>query len=396
MHKIFVLLTLLFITGLCFGLVSTINFDDQAENIAVLNVTNNGLVLDLAVPNIIFSELEIENRIFTEMNISGFGKKQDVGEPELPYLSRLISVPLEANINIYYRSEKSREISLPDFGFTQPVYPAQPSYAKNQDLSQIIFQYSEAVYQTADYQTNFSPFAVQEVGFLRGHRLFEVVYTPVRYNPVEKSLVIYENLVVELTFEGSNTVATDYLQAKTWSADFEKIYQAMILNYTPQRNRDVIERFPTKYLIICHTPFIAEMQPFVEWKSQQGFDVSIVGTDVTGTSTTSIKEYIQAIWDAASPNDPAPSYLLLVGDTAQIPVWSYSNNLADTNTVITDNTYAVLQGSGNIPDMYYGRFSAQTIAQLTPQIEKTIMYEKMTMPDISYLGRAHLIAEYDN
>ena len=48
------------------------------------------------------------------------------------------------------------------------------------------------------------------------------------------------------------------------------------------------------------------------------------------------------------------------------------------------------------PEMYYGRFSARNTAELQPQIDKTLEYEQLTMPDPSYLGEVVLIAGVDS
>ena len=49
----------------------------------------------------------------------------------------------------------------------------------------------------------------------------------------------------------------------------------------------------------------------------------------------------------------------------------------------------------HIPDCYFGRFSAQTLNQLMPQIEKTLMYEQYTFEDPTFLDRAVLVAGVD-
>jgi hypothetical protein len=79
-----------------------------------------------------------------------------------------------------------------------------------------------------------------------------------------------------------------------------------------------------------------------------------------------------------------------VGDHQQIPAFNKSGH-------VTDLTYMCWTTGDNLPDCYYGRFSAQSVVQLTPQIEKTLMYEQYyTMPDKTYLNKAVLVAGTDN
>ena len=135
------------------------------------------------------------------------------------------------------------------------------------------------------------------------------------------------------------------------------------------------------------------LQSFINWKKRIGYLVEIAYTDDSnvGTSTTSIKNFIKAKYDNATPENPAPTFVLLIGDVAQIPAFT---GVSD-NSHVTDLYYATWTTGDNIPDCYYGRFSAQNISQLLPQIEKSLMYEQYTMPDPSYLDDAVLVAGTD-
>ncbi len=92
-------------------------------------------------------------------------------------------------------------------------------------------------------------------------------------------------------------------------------------------------------------------------------------------------------------NPPAgynvPSFVLFVGDVAQIPAW---NGTAGSH--VTDLYYCEYTGD-KIPELYYGRFSATNLTQLQPQIDKTLEYERYLFPDESFLGEALLVAGAD-
>ena len=75
-----------------------------------------------------------------------------------------------------------------------------------------------------------------------------------------------------------------------------------------------------------------------------------------------------------------------MGDIAQIPAFNLSG--------YSDLPYCDVTGD-DIPEMYYGRFSANNPAELQPQIDKTLEYEKHLMPDPSYLDESVLIAGVD-
>ena len=62
--------------------------------------------------------------------------------------------------------------------------------------------------------------------------------------------------------------------------------------------------------------FQTALQPLIDWKTKKGFSVIEAYTNDpnVGTSTTSIKSYLQNMYDSATINNPAPTYLLIVGD----------------------------------------------------------------------------------
>ena len=134
-----------------------------------------------------------------------------------------------------------------------------------------------------------------------------------------------------------------------------------------------LENYPLGYIIITPNQFVDTLEPFITWKQEQGYNVTLGITETIGSSTTAIKNYLQGLWDAATSENPAPSYLLIVGDTPQVPAFTGSTDSGH----VTDLNYVKLEGNDYLPEMYYGRFSANNISELTPQVNKTLMYEKV-------------------
>ena len=110
-----------------------------------------------------------------------------------------------------------------------------------------------------------------------------------------------------------------------------------------------------------------------------------------GTTTSSIKSYVQSLYNSATVNDPAPTYLLIVGDIAQIP--SFSGN---SGSHVSDLFYCEFDGNGDFyPEMYYGRFSGNTVDEIENQIEKTLTHEKYLFTDPNFLDDIVLVAGVD-
>ncbi|MCF7792834.1 MAG: choice-of-anchor D domain-containing protein [Candidatus Cloacimonetes bacterium] len=386
------LLLICFLMSFAIIFAGTIELGFSGTKVEVLRSDDFGLNLNYKLSRINSFTVNSDEGDFDQIAIPEGTYSTRIGEPRLPIIRKLIAVPIGAEVRISAADFEETEYILAEFGIDNSIIPAQPPLPKSADPSKIEFIYEAANYNSNSY--NSDPLvSVEEIGSMRGVRIFAVIVEPVKYNPVRGSIRVYNNIDVNVEFINSNIAATNYLREKAYSHYFQNLFNSTLLNSNSINYRDNITQYPVKYVIVSDPMFETQLQPFIEWKIQKGFDVIEAYTDEpnVGTSPTSIHNYLQGLYDAATPDDPAPSFVLFVGDVQQIPAWSGS-----TGSHVTDLNYVKLDGPDIVPDMYYGRFSAQTTAQLQPQIDKTLMYEKFDMPDPSYLGEVVMIAGMDS
>ena len=131
------------------------------------------------------------------------------------------------------------------------------------------------------------------------------------------------------------------------------------------------------------------MDDFIEWKTKKGYNVIVGYTDEIGSSASNIRSFISNLYNNPEIGVAPPSFVLLVGDTQQVPA-SYSSG-----GHVSDLDYCDLTGD-NMPEILHGRFSASNPAQLTVQIDKTLEYEQYTMPDPSFLQDVIMISGVDS
>jgi len=325
---------------------------------------------------------------YSEIFANEYSLTRDEGLPQLPYSQKIISVPLGATVEASIEVKSASSVNLSTKGYSNKIIPAQASVAKCDNIEDMPFVVNQEIYN-ADKSFKYEPVTVNEIGILRGMRLFEVNFYPVEYNPVTGDIRVINSADVEIKFINGDIFATEELKAKTRSFMFEGIYSKNVFNYYPSRMS--LENYPLGYVIITPNQFLDTLEPFITWKTEQGYDVTVGVTETIGTSTTAIKNYIQGLWDAATVDNPAPSYLLIVGDIPQVPAFNGSTDSGH----VTDLNYVRLNGNDFLPEMYYGRFSATNVSQLIPQVDKILMYEKYEMSDPSYLERTTLIAGVD-
>lgn len=365
----------------------------KAENIRYCSVKQSDysrVSLTFNAGNLSVHDLKTPEGMFSLLAIDGFYPSSDVGNPNLPVLSQTIEIPLCKGVSYRVVNSKTEVYTAAQLGINYTVYPAQPSYSKSEEGPFPLVKNSETYSLNEFYGADV--IRIEEVGVARNINLANVYFSPIKYNPVTNEISIVKELEVEIVFEDADVAATRKMKKLHSSPAFS--VKADIANVL---EKDTYTTGPLKYLIVSHSSFKGQFDEFVAWKRRKGFLVDIAYTDDVnvGTTASSIQAYIKSQYTNATPENPAPTYVLLVGDVQQIPPFDSRISSSWLNDHITDLYYFTWTDGDIIPDCYYGRFSAQTVAHLTPQIEKTLMYEKYLMDDPSYLDKALIIAGVD-
>ncbi|MFQ5454030.1 MAG: C25 family cysteine peptidase, partial [Candidatus Zixiibacteriota bacterium] len=367
----------------------SIQLSNINDGVTLLEQDETGLTLKLEIGTLHFTDVWTKEGNFTLMSINGFTKSQRIGDPSLPMINKLISIPYGCKLKVDVIGSVTEEISLTNLSITDPLMPVQPSLSKSDDPMSVPFEYNQTLYQQSGKYT--LPLVETSLeGVMRSLRLGMVSIAPVEYNPTKNKIIVHKEIIIQVSYENPDWTTTEINHTKYYSPFFEPVYKG-ILNYQSQNStmRDDLVLYPVKYVIISDRMFETQLQPFIEWKTKKGFTVVTAYTDEIGYSNTAIKSYIQNLYNNGTPEDPAPSFVLLVGDAQQIPPF---NGVAGSH--YTDRNFCEYTNDV-FPEIYYGRFSAQNSSQLQPQIDKTLEYEQYLMPDPSYLGEVSLVAGVD-
>jgi hypothetical protein len=279
-----------------------------------------------------------------------------------------------------------RDLDLTALGFAAPVMPAQPPAVKTAPPDFVI---NPEVYRAGGFNTE--PLVSAEIlGMMRSFRIGRLDISPVQYDPVSHILRVYTEIEAVVYFDQADIGATIDLKQKYENHLFRGLGRNLV-NYHPSASRDTIASYPLSYLIISDPMFQSQLQPFIQWKTKQGYKVTTAYTNdpQVGATTTAIKNFIQGKYNNPPAGEQPPSFVLLVGDIQQIPAWNGTSGSHVTDLYYFDYTNDLF------PEIYYGRFSAQNPSQLQPQIDKTLQYEQYTMPDPSYLSEVVMVAGMD-
>ncbi|MBN1880312.1 hypothetical protein JW823_09410 [bacterium] len=366
------------------GASGWINQDNQ-----VVHVTSShwdAIDIDVNIDGMQTREVTTKGGIFMQLNVVGDAWKGEVGSPRLPVIRKMVEIPYGAEVNLNYTID---ELQTLDLGSVQ-VIPVQPPIPKIQGaMENAMFRIDSELYGRDEFISQ-PDVRIQDIDFMRGHRIVVLEISPVAYNPGENLLQFAGSISIRLELSNSDRELTQRMDYRYYSTPFEVFFQDNVLNYGAYRSRDYTfpPVTPIGYLILNVADYSTAIAPFVEWKTMQGYDVTIEVVPA-GATTTSVKAIIQNAYNTW-PNPPA--YVLLNGDTNTLPAYTGENSgSAD------DNQYTELEGTGYYtPDIMIGRFPIRSVTDLENILAKDLQWDQTTMPDTGYMKDSVFLASSDH
>ena len=367
-----------------------VDLPNKKFSFSIDEVSSNKYEVSLILNEIQFDNVIIKSNSYTRLGIDGFFPNQENGFPELIKFNQLFEIPISGDVEVNIISKKSTIIDLNLMNLSK-ILPHQRSISKGEDASNIPFQKNSKVYSKNRF-INYQLARVVKKSIFRKHQLSNLEICPFEYNPVLNQLKIHHNLKFEIIFKNGSLENDRILNKQYNQREFSTILNNTI-NYPSNSNqRDYITSYPTTYVIVSDRSFEQELQPLVNWKTKMGFQVIEAYTDqpLVGNTTSSIKTYLADLYNNPVNGNP-PSYILIVGDVADIPSFSgiYGSHVSDLY-------YAEYDGNGDIyADVYYGRFSSSDPLEIQNMVNKSVNYEMYNFQDPSFLSDVVMISGVD-
>jgi hypothetical protein len=332
-------------------------------------------------------ELQSERGVFSTLTMPNTVIGGNEGEPQIPVVNQLIAIPLGATPNIRVISYSTTDYNLEDYDI-HTLSPRQPDAWKDEKPENLPFAYNETAYHVQGLRSE--PMARIEVeGVMRGVRVGQMSIEPVSYDPINNKIRVFNDIEVEVSFNGADSRATEDLLVKTYSPYFTNIYDQL---FNGRAVRDTYDEHPdlwtapVKMLVIANRMFENCIQNWVAWKTLKGIYVDVNYTDVIGTTAEEIQSFIREKYA-----QDAPTFLMIMGDQDQVA----PSGIGSKTGCVTDLLYSSVDDD-QFPDMFHSRLSAETVAEMTAILNKGMEYEQYTMPDPSYLNNVLFVAGYDN
>jgi len=338
----------------------------DAVRITVLENTADRVVLQYELGEYAARAVEINGRQYNLLTLGKEAEMLEAGAPALPHVCRSIVIPDDAEMAVHVTASDYADIKGVDLA------PSKGNLSRTINPDDVPYTFG------AQYKTNeFYPSEIATLGapyILRDCRGVVVELRPLQYNPVTRTLRTHSKVTLEIVRIGLGQL--NALDRTTRSGEkslaFHNLYQHHFLNYNPGPRYTPLDE-NGNMLIICYDSWLTNVASLVTHKNSLGISTTAVGVSTIGNNSTSIKSYIQNLYNTTNL-----AFVLLVGDSTQVatPTVSYGGD-----TGASDPSYSKLAGSDNYPDIMVGRFSASSSAHVDTQVLRTIEYE--TMPATS-------------
>jgi len=370
MKQIFKLLGILLFIG--FGL------NAGTAPIRILSSNSKGLVIKISGPEYSLKPVETPNGNANKIVLANGVSLMQKGFPDLAKYAFSVNVPELKDASI--------EIVSTSFNDIQNVLiaPSKGTISRITDPSAVAFTYDDIYSENTFYPSNISNLSTPY--FIRTKKGQVVNVSPFQYNAVTQTLRIYNEIIVKINFNTS--LKQQSIPVFNNDQEFEAVYSEHFINYTSNSHAGKLAYVPVnedgEMLVICDNAFSTKITPLVDWKNLKGIKTTLVlkNTITTGVITPAlIKTYITNFIST----HPNLKYVLLVGDHQQIPASS-------TSAGPSDNEYAYLAGNDHYPDIFIGRFSAQSTTDVEVQVNKVINYEKYPQLNGSFYNTGACIA----
>ena len=369
-----------------------INISSKQKNLfentyfKAFNIDETNIQITVNPAEFDFDSIQIKDDYFATIKIPNFAFSLAAGEAKLPVIRRMIEIPYESNPVIKVSSVSWEYTSLHELNLPNRIIPAQQSLDKIPEQKDYFIIDEDYYLQNSFVPKNIA--SIVDTGEIRGKRFALVEISPIQYKPATGEIKKMNSCVLTVDLPNSDLEKT-YENIKRYTVpSYDSLFFTVFENYGFYE-QGLESRNSEGYLIIVDDDFYEEIQPFVTQKESKGYVVTTTKTsDIPGGVTKeNIHSYIEDAYD--NWNVP-PAFVLLVGDTPQIPTYTGSASYTEA-----DLYYVTVDGSDYFPDIYIGRFPGSQESHIEAMVDKTVYYEKGVFDSYEWIKKAAFIASSD-
>ena len=352
----------------------------SAPDVNVVSSDTSGLTLHVSFPAPSFTTRIGNGVAYEDVAMDGLGSPGAVGKPNVPALTRFFALPQGADGSVRV---------LGSTGYDLNGIRLWPQQEEAPDADRSPFASPPFTIDTKAYSTNApypaTPVREAALGTMRDLSLGGVETDGAQYNPASQSLHVYTGIDLRVDFVGQNSgVFGDDRTTSVWNLSFQNVYRSSLLNYATVVGNLSVGRWifcGEEYLIVTSHALEPAADTLAAARNADGIKTRVVtvgsGAGDIGTTPTEIKLFIAGQLSGSCLI--RPSYVGILGDTAQVPTWKVTSPEASLTgfdgMIATDLPYALTGGSDLVPDLAIGRMPAPDLTTATNEVAKIVGYE---------------------
>lgn len=306
---------------------------------------------------------------YHKISIEGQSFLENLGEPALPIITKHIGIPIGAGASVSITENQWTNIEI------GRIFPAQNYKNDNDDTH---FNVSESIYANNFYTQQM--LTISENTVWKGIENVYVTVCPFKYYPSQNVISVLTDFTLHVSFVPNRNVPTEPAIYKEHDLKHFDNDNFIDTNHFANCFRSISDTIPNYLIIVGNIPSVInsqEMNDFCKWKALKGYRTKVVSTQIAGTDSASIKNYItQQVANGIEQ-------VLFVGDQQTIPIPSIIPHLIDTlyPRMYSDYWYGCLGGDDDVQaDVPIGRFIVESLSDFRNMVQKTIMYESCSYP----------------
>ena len=352
--------------------ISLISFGKDQYKIKLVSTSANSVIVDFELEK--YELIKINKNSsdsYQKLMVEGGVSTLMKGEPEL--------LKFTSNIQLPYKGVSNFSVISTDFIELENVniVPSKGNLYRNIDPNSVQLQKGAIYSNDSDFPSEV--FSLGQPYIHRDVRGQTISFIPFGFNPVRKTIKIYNKIRVKITFLTKETGLNELNNStrKSTSKEVQKTYKRRYLNYKTTRYNSIGQ--DGTMLIISPLEYFDELEPFISWKRKSGLEVELVDIATIGNNESSIYNYVRSYYNQNADF----LYLLLVGDHNKVASYNAGSTTGWSPEIKwSDSKYGLVSNSNDwYPDIYVGRFSPSNLIELNTMIQRNLEYE--INPEIS-------------
>jgi len=215
-----------------------------------------------------------ENRRYDTLYVPGCGFHFDPGQPDIPAKSIFLEIPTGSTYSVNVKSPKTTRLENIDF------LPAQPLPQDNMAFEPIDFEKDTTLYSRDAFFPKNNIISTREFK-VRGHRMLEVVVSPIQYNPVTKTVKMSPSLDVRVDIQKGSSGRLGGGGFR--DSGYMDLFSSGLKDFSGAREMKKAPAKPfrlEKYMILMNPQFKGNktLEKFILWKKKKGYAVKVVTT----------------------------------------------------------------------------------------------------------------------